>query len=325
MSTVYFRLAARAPIALERAPLLEGLLARADAEGRVTDWRAQAFRVIAREAGAMPPIAAAALRAASQGTAARGLPGAWGCVATPVHLQAGLSRVCMAADGILELDPAEADALVADFNRVFSGAGMQLVRGRENLLLCIFDAPLRVTTIDPQEVLGQDLWAFLPGGADAPRLRRLMSEIEMWLHEHTVNADRRARAQPPISGLWLWGEGAADTPLPTVQGWAAGNDPLFAAFGNASQYPIAAGAGVVVIADLPGTAAWREAEQRWLLPAIAELRAGRLKRIDLSLGQRCFSVSARGRWRFWRRPRPWWEAFGVGGAVAVGDNGTEER
>ena len=163
---MYFRLAARAPIALERAPLLEGLLARADAEGRVTDWRAQAFRVIAPEAGAMPPIATAALRAASQGTAAHQLPGAWGCVATPVHLQAGMSRVHMAADGILELDPAQSDALVADFTRVFSGAGMHLVRGRENLLLCIFDTPLRVTTTDPQEVLGQDLWAFLPGGAE---------------------------------------------------------------------------------------------------------------------------------------------------------------
>ena len=97
-------------------------------------------------------------------------------------------------------------------------------------MLCLFDAPLRAATTDPQEVLGEDIGEFLPRGADSARLRRLTSEIEMWLFEHAVNEARRARAAPPISGLWLWGGGAADSSLPPVHGWAVGADPLFAAF-----------------------------------------------------------------------------------------------
>ncbi len=313
MPTVYLRFAGHQPFVPERAPLLERWLARADRAASVADWRAQAFGVIAPPAERMPPVATAALSAG-----ACDARGAWVCVATPVHLIAGLSGVSMPPDGILDIEPTEAGALADDFNRVFSGAGMRLHRGRDSLLLCSFDTPVRVAAAAPEEVRG-DIWEFLPSGADAARVRRLMCEIEMWLFEHPLNERRLARAVPAITGLWLWGGGAADLSLPAVHGWTAGGDPLFAAFEVRTTYPAAAGSGVVVLADWPGTAAWREAEQRWLAPAIADLRSGRLQRLDLSAGRRCFSVSARGRWRFWRRTQPWWEAFGMGEAGTDGD------
>jgi hypothetical protein len=152
-------------------------------------------------------------------------------------------------------------------------------------------------------------------------LRRLSSEIEMWLFDHAVNAARRARGVPVISALWFWGGGAGNSPLPRVAGWTAGDDALFSAFERQSQYPAAghpgAGgsgpsrSGVVVLPAWPGTAVWRESEQRWLSPALEELKAGRLSRIELSAASTSFRLSARGLRRFWRRSRPWWEAFGV--------------
>jgi hypothetical protein len=306
LSIVYIRFVAREPFPHERAPMLEQLLARADAPSRVINWRAEAFRVIAPRQ-VMPPVATAALHASS----GREL-GAWVFVATPVHFVAGMSGVSMPPEGILDLAPAEAEALASDFNREFSDAGTHLRVGREGLLLCVFDVPLRVATRAPEEVLQQDLWSCLPRGDDAPHVRRLMSEIEMWLFDHAVNQQRRSRALPVISGLWLWGGGAADLSLPAVNGWTAGSDPLFAAFAAQSQYPAAVRAGVVVIAHWPGSAGWREAEQRWLAPAIADLRSARLERLDLSAGDRCFSVSRRGMRRFWRRSQPWWESFRAG-------------
>jgi hypothetical protein len=131
-----------------------------------------------------------------------------------------------------------------------------------------------------------------------------------------VNESRRRREALTISGLWLWGGGSAEQQLPAVDGWTAGSDPLFAAFVARSEYPASAGSGVVVIAAWPGSEAWREAEERWLAPAVGQLRSGRVKRLDLSAGDRCFSVSTRGSRRFWRRPRPWWDSFGLGGAGA---------
>jgi hypothetical protein len=218
-----------------------------------------------------------------------------------------MTSIGMAADGLLEIEPLEADALVADFNLVFAGGGVSLERGRDALLLCRFDAPLRVTTSAPEEAAGHDLWAYLPRGDDATRLRSLTSEIEMWLFDHAVNRRRREMQQPAISALWLWGEGAADAELPTLSGWTAGDDPLFGSLAPTSRYPGASTSGVVAVPDWPGSPSWRDVEEHWLAPALADLRAGRLSSIELSARRRCVRLNARALRRFWRRARPWWE------------------
>jgi hypothetical protein len=302
LSTVYFRITALGAHSHTRAPSLERLLARADGPSDATDWRAQAFRLIAPEGARVPAVATAALAPSASRAA-----GAWVCVATPVHLLAGMTSVGMAADGLLEIESAEADALAADFNLVFAGGGVSLERGRDALLLCRFNEPLRVTTSAPEEAAGHDLWAYLPRGDDAARLRGLTSEIEMWLFDHAVNRRRRETQQPDINALWLWGGGAADAGTPTLSGWTAGVDPLFGSLAVVSRYPGASTSGVVAVPDWPGSAAWHEVEERWLAPALDDLRAGRLSSIELSARRRCMRLNARALRRFWRRTRPWWE------------------
>lgn len=302
MSTVYFRIAARGAHPHTRAPSLERTLSRADGPIDASDWRARAFRLIAPEGARVPPVATAALAPGASRAA-----GSWVCMASPVHLLAGMTSVGMADDGVLVLEPAEADALAVDFNRTFGNGGVTLERGRDAVLLCRFDAPLRVTTSAPEEAAGQDVWAYLPRGDDAPRLRRLATEIEMWLFDHAVNRRRRESERPLITALWLWGEGAADAELPAVRGWTAGEDPLFASFAPTSRYPGASTSGVVAVRDWPGTPAWDDVEARWLAPALADLRAGRLQSIELSAGRRGMRVNAHALKRFWRRARPWWE------------------
>jgi hypothetical protein len=209
------------------------------------------------------------------------------------------------------LSRAEADALAADFNRVWHDAGIRLVSGRSQTprapdLFCVTDRVLDAVTRDPEDVLDRHIEDYLPAGPDAPRLRRLMSEIEMWLFEHAVNRTRAADAAPAVNGLWLWGGGPALASLPPVEGWTAGKDPFVTAFGTRRAVPAS---GVVVIDAEPGTDAWRDAESRWLERSFADLRAGRIARLDLSAGDRCYSVRGRWNWRPWRRRRPWWEFF----------------
>jgi hypothetical protein len=302
LSIVYFRITARGAHPHTRAPSLERLLARADGPGDAADWRAQAFRLIAPEGACVPAVATAVLA-----PGASRAPGSWLCVATPVHLLAGMTSIGMAADGVLEIEPVEADALAADFNRVFAGGGVSLERGRDTLLLCRFDGPLRVTTSAPEEAAGHDLWAYLPRGEDATRLRSLTSEIEMWLFDHAVNRRRRETQRPEINALWLWGGGAADAERPRLNGWTAGDDPLFGSFAPVSRYPGASTSGVVAVPEWPGSAAWQNVEERWLAPAVVDVRAGRLQSIELSARHRCLRLNARALWRFWRRARPWWE------------------
>jgi hypothetical protein len=298
VSSLYFRFLARSAAAPRRSALLEQLLARADAGRLVGDWRADAFRVIAPHA-LWPGVAAAAL-CADGGTA----DAAWVCLATPVHYAAEMTSVRMSQDGILSMKRADAETLALDFNRVWNGSGVRLVAGGSARLYCIFDQTLNVTTRDPHDVLDRYIEEYLPAGADAPRLRRLMSEIEMWLFEHGANAARADLGVSRMSGLWLWGGGAPLASLPKVQGWAAGDDVFFNAFkGEKSD------SGVIVASHVPGDEGWPDVESQWLRPAVAQLRAGRLSQLDLSAGDRCVTLSARAVRRFWRRSRPWWEFF----------------
>jgi hypothetical protein len=280
------------------APLLQRLLARADEAAAAVDWRADAFHTIAPQTP-MPAVAAAAYRAAG-GPRAQG----WVTLATPVHYLAEISNVRFASDGILSLDPAEAAALASGFNGEWQGSGVDLWAASSRLF-CGFDTPIEASTQDPELVRGRHLQDFLPAGPDAVRLRRLMSEMEMWLFDHDLNRARRQRAQLPVSALWLWGGGAPLRALPAVQGGAAGGDVFFDAF------PARAGRGAdVMVADsAPGRDGWSEVEAHWLAPALADLRRGAIAQLELAAGERRFIVGARWRRRFWRRAQPWWEYF----------------
>jgi hypothetical protein len=295
----YFRFSAHPPEHPRRSLLLEQLLARADGFASSSDWRADAFRLIAPPTVSMPAVAAAALFA-EHGA----LNASWVCIAAPVHYLAERDNVRLAREGMLALRPDEAAALAPDFNRVWGNSGPRLMAGRSANLYCIFDRALEVTTCDPVDVVDRHIGEYLPAGGDARVLKQLMSEIEMWLFEHAVNGARTARGLAPITGLWLWGGGASLESLPKIQGFCAGDDVFFNAF--AAEAP---GGGVIVMPDVPGSDAWQDAESRWLKPAVAQLRSGSLSRLELSAGARCFSVTARAAARFWRRRKPWWEWF----------------
>jgi hypothetical protein len=305
MSTVYIRVGMAGPRPWCRAPVLEGLLASA-ALSRSSDWRGDAFRTIAVESAPLPPIGPTAVLAA-----AGAVRGVWACVATPVHLVAGMTQVTMPRDGCVQLRAEEAQALAADFNHVFKDAGVRLMVGYGATLLCVFDQAQRVFTRDPQDALECDVFAFQPTGVDAPRLRRLASEIEMWLFEHAVNRARASKGLAAVTGLWLWGGGGVLPSTPAVNGWTAGDDPLFSAFGPVAEWPSGGGSGVVVSTVQLGSTEWLDAERRWLAPAASELRSARLRHLTISAGEQRFDVRGGLKWRFWRRARPWWESIRV--------------
>ena len=326
MSTVYIRFSIRPEAQHQQVPrqvpqrvpqrarVLEQLLAQSAPPVSTADWRSDAYAVI-RPAGesTMPAVASAALIAARSTSAC-----AFACVATPLAFAAGMSTVTLPADGILSLDVADAHRLATDFNERFRDSGTSLTLrekgsagGVSALLLCEFDRPLQVTTHDPEYLLTHDVFDSQPTGVDAAQLRRLMSEMEMWLYDLPVNQDRAARGLPPVSSLWLWGGGVPLAELPAVRGFTAGHDPLFSAFGTCLDFPREASAGVVVSELNPDDPDWDSFEHRWLEPALAALRARKIERIELSVGGRRFVVSRATWWSRWRRPHPWWDVLAM--------------
>jgi len=292
------------PPPADRAPALERLLAGANAVRPVADWRRDAFQVIAPAAEPWSNPCAPALYRAFGPVAARAA-----YFASPVVYRATMTSVHLPHGGILRLASAEAAALAEDFGRVFGGADARLMADSSGGLYCVFDRAVGADTADPEDALGLAIGRFQATGADGARIAALMSEMEMWLFEHAVNRARVRRGEPAIGGLWLWGGGATLSRMPAIIGWTAGDDALFGALDPVLEFPRDGRPGVVAIAAQPGSDEWRDAEARWLRPAVEELCAGRLERLVLCAGRRRFDIDRRFRIRIWRRRRPWWGYF----------------
>ena len=299
---------------LPRLGALERWMARSSVELLPHGWR----RTLA---------ASFSPQANSEGGAAGGAAGAppdptigyW--LATPVHLLAGLDTLRLHPAGLLGTTLAEQRALGADFEQVFQGSGWALrVTQRRELLL---EGPSAegISCQDPARFLGRAVREGVPMGVGAAAVRRLMSELEMWLHEHPLNLRRIAAGEFSISGLWLWGGGAACSAqpraLPPLFGEDLAVEGLWQLAGSAIQ-PLpdkwsaiedqsAAGAVVLVpVSSGTGPEALLQIERDWIAPLLVHALESGIA-ATLLCADKGFTLTGGARWRFWRREQPWWE------------------
>ena len=126
--------------------------------------------------------------------------------------------------------PARCSAdIAASFNAHLGGDGLALEAVAPTLGLLALPRAVEAQTHDPAPLAGREAGAWLPSGADGGWLRRLMTEAQMLLHDHPVNAAREARGEAPVNGLWLWGSGGDAPPaLPGSLPALASADPAHA-------------------------------------------------------------------------------------------------
>ena len=157
------------------------------------------------------PWAAHALRHAG------GAPGphAWAWI-TPCHWKVGLDQVLMQDPGALQLDEAHARELFAAMQAYFVQDGLELR----------FEAPQRwlahgelfrdLVCASLDRVSGRDVAAWMPESAQASRLHRLQSEMQMLLYTHPVNDARAAQGLPAVNSFWVSGAGALPEAVPVT-------------------------------------------------------------------------------------------------------------
>jgi hypothetical protein len=170
-------------------------------------WRPWLAAWAGRAALASVPPASIASAASRSMASLDESPMVW--LATPVHFIAGLSSVHLDERGLLHVEPSARQMLAAQFNATFAGSGLQLEALASAGFLLRAPTVAAITTVDPARLLGANITEALPTATDAPQLRRLSAEIEMWLHDHPVNQERVQRGRLPISALWFWGGGIA--------------------------------------------------------------------------------------------------------------------
>ena len=262
--------------------------------------------------------------------------------ADPVHLRFLQERLVLADPSQLALDTAEAEAILASFNRELGAFGRFHLGDAGRWYFAPTDPALAHEHTSPplSAVAGRSVERLLPSLGEAQAQRRLLNAAQLLLHEHPVNRARADAGTMTVNALWLWGGGA----LPRSEGRAAPLSLPFDTLGSAD--PLARGlaraAGIqtedrpagadalltrlppdaralVVLDDLAAAVqyesgdAYRTALTRldaaWFSPLLAALRAGRL-RGGLTLlaptvyGLLEWRLGRPASWAFWHRAKP---------------------
>jgi hypothetical protein len=296
----------------------EWLVARGERDAEACgDWRRWALADAGLGADALerfpagPCVLAARLGCEPQGS--------WAC-AEPVHLLTALDHLQLGSPVPLPLDAEDRDELVGSLNRHFADRGFRLHAAERGGWLCEFPPELRWAAKEPAAAIGGNLRELQPVGPDAPRIRALVNEAQMLLHDHPVNARRAARGEPAVNSVWLWGGGSAGERRARAEGTLVSDDDwlggLWRLHGGAAR-PVAALAEVLardgdavrvaIAPDATGCGAAAELarlEHLVLEPLRAALVAGRVTAATVSTGGWTVAVDARARWKFWRRARP---------------------
>lgn len=319
----------RSHAGLPEMPALTRLLRRARPLPAAADWQAGVMRALGLDGLPAAVIAVRALPALPAGSAI--------CFAAPLHAVAGISRVHLPPGGWLVLEAGEEAAWREAFNAEFAAAGATLHAADEGGGW-ILAASCAAGACDaaPELLVGAALER-APARDEAQRaLRRLGTEVEMWLASHPLNRQRERRGEPVLNTIWFWGP-ARSQALPAAvvlravvssrrtDAWLAGlaawaGRPVVRAGGWDAAVKATPGLlprpgdGGLVLAVPQSQAAgfsagyWQELEQCWLAPAEQALAEGAIEALHLQLGCASWQVQRNSmrHWLRWGR-RPWWQ------------------
>lgn len=188
-----------------RLPALEKWLAAAElargpARGAL-EWLAQAH-------GLAEPAPVAAIALAGEGREARGT---W-LRADPVHLRIERDAMVLHPAATLAIEAHEAEALVATLQAHFREDGLEFASpDPERWYVRIPEGDIPATT-PLADAAGRDILRLLPDSEGSVNLRMTLTEAQMLLAPHEVNARREAARRPVINSVWFWGGG----PLPAA-------------------------------------------------------------------------------------------------------------
>lgn len=229
-----------------------------------------------------------------------------------VHFSAGLNDLAglqlRGHAGIMD----EEHAALSESLRAHLGVDCELHSLRPGNWLLKFPRVLDAQTQAPQHAFRGPLQDALPSGLDGAQLRRLMTELQMVLHDTAVNDARARRGVPAINAIWIWGLGAMPAAqsvfeLPGALGSSAFLKGLYRVHNetvaadpstfdallkqHAREQPLLAVIDDSEPADL---------QSRWFAPLERALRAGRITRAAIHFDRWRILVKRADLLRLWR-------------------------
>jgi hypothetical protein len=236
----------------------------------------------------------------------------WLC-ADPVHLHADRDALVLVDASRFALDATEAAALVGTLNEYFAAERIEFAAPTAKRWYVKVPHTPDMETVPLREAAGRSVGELLPRGSDALAWHRRFNELQMVLHDHPVNQEREARAEPAVNSTWFWGGGTLPDRIASnwVHVWSR----------DALARGLSIAAGILCTAPPQNFAQWlTEAQpgthlmvlddadladiEKWLAPAMQALRSRALSDLRLSAiwkeGLRCFALTRGDLWKFWR-------------------------
>lgn len=297
-------------------PRLARLAGRGSVSKRPIDARQDALHAAILDALQLHEVAdkypsAAVIRTGLTGERAGGF---W-LRAQPIHFAAGLDRLTtVPLHGPARMSVAERNSLAPTFADHLQSTGFELHDGADGEWLLRSEAPLQVQTVTPEFAAANPAEHILPSGRDAGGLRRLMTEMQMLLHEHPVNAQRQLRGLPALNAIWLHGEGMLSESSAHVSAQAlpaaCGDDVYLRGIYRLhdrpvqSQLPDAAallsqiGGPTLACIDAAGVEAL---EAQWLAPLSRALLSGAIARLTVMFDGWQVVTDRAAMFKLWRR------------------------
>ena len=239
--------------------------------------------------------------------------------AQPIHFAAGLDRLTtIPLHGDARMSAAERKSLSPTFADHLQSTGLELHEGADGEWLLRSGAPLQVQTVSPDFAAANPAEDILPRGRDAGGLRRLMTEMQMLLHEHPVNTQRQLRGLPALNAIWLYGEGmlsevsasaTAHASVPALPA-ACGEDVYLRGMYRLHDQPVKAQPadaasllaqiGGATVACIDVTSA-EVLEERWLAPLGRALMSGAIAKLTVMFEGWQVVIDRAAMFKLWRR------------------------
>jgi len=274
-------------------------LGRADREEREPGERAQLLRHFDVLPRGFPVAALTRALDANDATL-----GAW-VRADPAYVRPDLTGARLLASGdALRLDAQEAEAFVSALRPSFGDAGMPIDAPRPARWYVRLPREAKLPPMaSPEEALGEDLFEHLPEGPEGRRWRALLSEAQVILHQHPLNAARVAAGKPPVNSLWFWGGSVLPDHVTTRHAQVHSDEVTLRALAKAAGVDGSSPSPQAGLIDVRAERDLGVFISEWLQPALDALRTGDLAAVHLDCedGVR-FTLTRSQRWRFWRKP-----------------------
>lgn len=176
--------------------------------------------------------------------------------ADPVHLRVDRDAVTLHDASVLGVTREEAEALVATLCAHFAPDIELHAAAPDRWYATVAAAELPATT-PLATARGRNVFGMLPTGKGRINWRAAITEAQMVMSNHEVNARREAAGMPAVNSVWFWGEGVAPAALAKPYSTLHAHDPFaagLAALSGAKLEPVPPGLAALDLVSAGETA-----------------------------------------------------------------------